>query len=51
MVEEPTASRTHLMLKLKNNRLKIIDLGSSNGTKVNEVAIQTNEWIKIKFGD
>jgi hypothetical protein len=39
------------MLKLKNKRLKIIDLGSSNGTKVNEVALQSNEWVKIKFGD
>lgn len=50
-VDEGSASRTHLAIKMKKHRIKVMDLGSSNGTTVNGQPVEPNKWISIEFGD
>ena len=44
-------SSYHAEIKYQNNRIFIKDSSSTNGTFVNEVKIQQNEWIEIKDQD
>jgi len=53
--EESSLSRHHAKLALSDGRWKIIDLGSSNGTFVNGVLVQTgtalNDGDEIRLGN
>jgi len=40
MIDEPSVSRDHARILLKENYCKILDSGSSNGVKINGVAIK-----------
>lgn len=44
-------SRQHCKIARKNNEVYIIDLGSANGTYVNQVRMQEQRPFKIKKGD
>ena len=50
-MDEPTASRSHLMMKLRTKGVTIIDLQSSNGTTVNGQKVEPNQWVKVNCGD
>jgi pSer/pThr/pTyr-binding forkhead associated (FHA) protein len=44
-------SRRHAMLRVKEKRLEIFDLGSSNGTSVNGVRLVAHQPQPLKDGD
>lgn len=43
VLDDPSASRRHALLRFENGRYRLEDLGSKNGTLVNEVRVQTQE--------
>ena len=45
---DPTVSRRHLRLSVKNGKIIIMDLGSKNGTYVNSVRITPNTPYELK---
>ena len=44
-------SRAHLQVKLTKTSCFVRDLGSANGTSVNEVNLRPFEYVKVSFGD
>jgi len=48
---EQGVSRRHAGLMCRNNTVQIIDLGSSNGTFVNEIRLAPSEPYRLKNGD
>lgn len=44
-------SKLHAYLLDKGGRYSLMDLGSSNGTKVNGVALPNNESVRLEHGD
>ena len=44
-------SRRHARLLLKGNQLLIEDLGSANGTRVNDVTLAPNQPFPLQHGD
>lgn len=47
-VQDSNISRKHLKIKLENKIVSIMDLGSLNGTQLDGVKINPNEYIAIK---
>ena len=43
----PVNSTTHLNVRYRSGYLEIMDLNSTNGTKVDGVKIPTNTWVKV----
>lgn len=50
-INHESISGQHLKAFIRNDSLHIMDLGSSNGTKVNGMAITAQEDIKLRSGD
>ncbi|MBI4412112.1 MAG: diguanylate cyclase [Deltaproteobacteria bacterium] len=51
-IEDPTISRRHFKIEVKNNRARVIDLGSTNGTYINGMKIEAqvlNDGDKIQI--
>lgn len=48
---EKYVSRNHARIRLDHDGLKIYDLGSSNGTKINGRKIRSHEWTYVRVGD
>ena len=46
-VKAKGVSRTHLNVRYRSGYLEIMDLNSTNGTKVDGVKIPTNTWVKV----
>ena len=46
----PTVSRQHARFESKNEKWFIVDLGTTNGTYVNDVQIEHNKRVEIKNG-
>ena len=40
VIEDPSVSRHHARIELRGEELAIVDLGSTNGTRVNGVAVR-----------
>ncbi|MHB9138068.1 MAG: ATPase, T2SS/T4P/T4SS family [Victivallaceae bacterium] len=49
-LSRPEISNRHAQLILKDNMLKIMDLGSSNGTQVDGAPIAANEFFEVTAG-
>lgn len=49
-ISRPEISSRHAQLVLKDNLLKVMDLGSSNGTQVDGEAIAPNEFFEVAPG-
>lgn len=50
-LDDPNISSKHLKIIVKNNRIFLIDLGSSNGTKINSISIPPYQEIRLRVGD
>ena len=50
-IDNESISGQHLKIFIRGDSLHIMDLGSSNGTKVNGMAINSQEDIKLRSGD
>lgn len=50
-LQDGAASRKHAKVSLRGNRLSIIDLGSGNGTKVNDAPVSTDRETTLRPGD
>jgi DNA-binding NtrC family response regulator len=53
-ITDPRVSRRHLALEVRRGRLRVTDLGSTNGTMVNDVAVFDAELAgggRIRLGD
>lgn len=44
-------SRIHACIRLRDQHLEILDLGSKNGTKVNGIPVDTETPTRLKHGD
>lgn len=50
-LSDESISSKHLKVFLKNSHTYIVDLGSSNGTKVNSINISKGEEVRLRVGD
>lgn len=50
-INDESISSKHLKIYLKNSHVFILDLGSSNGTKVNSINIAKDSDVKLRVGD
>lgn len=48
---DDSISSKHLKVFLKDNHIYILDLGSSNGTKVNSINISSDKDVRLRVGD
>lgn len=48
---EKGVSRIHALLRVNQRQLQIIDLGSTNGTRVNGGLLKPNEPVRLQNGD
>ncbi len=44
-------SRLHATIKINNDKVSISDLGSSNGTRINQTKLSPNKEYKLNHGD
>ena len=51
VIANPQVSRTHARIWVEDNGLKLTDLGSSNGTQVNDVPLQVGQVVALTAGD
>ena len=54
VVEEPSVSRRHAEIRVEQHRLRVCDLGSRNGTFVDNLRIQDSRVVKgqvVAFGN
>lgn len=51
VIANPQVSRTHARIWVEENELKLTDLGSSNGTQVNEIPLQIGQVVTLRAGD
>lgn len=51
VIDDSQISRHHARIELKGEELYIVDLGSSNGTSVNGIAIKPESQHQLKSGD
>ena len=49
VIDAPDVSRHHAILELQDQRLRVVDLGSLNGTFVNQRQVQS--WALVNSGD
>ncbi len=50
-IPDPTVSSAHAELRLEDNNLYLVDLGSANGTEVNKQRLGRKEGIVLRAGD
>lgn len=50
-LSDESVSSVHLKILLKNSHIFIVDLQSSNGTKVNSINIAANDEVRLRVGD
>lgn len=48
VIADSSISRKHAQIQVSSNRIKVVDLGSSNGTKVNDQSIDEQD---LQYGD
>ena len=46
-----SVSRRHCLLHHSDRGLRVFDLGSANGTRVNDHRLEPNQWLWLKSGD
>ena len=51
VIKDKFVSKNHLLIREKNQRYYLEDLGSANGTFLNGVKIDTNELIELQNND
>lgn len=51
VIKDKFVSKNHLLIREKNQRYYLEDLGSANGTFLNGVKIDPNELIELKSND
>ncbi len=51
IIANPQVSRIHARFWVEDNQLKVTDLGSSNGTQVNEILLQVGQVVTLRAGD
>ena len=51
VIEDKFVSKNHLLIRVKNQRYYLEDLGSANGTFLNGVKIDPNELIELQNND
>jgi len=50
-IKDPTVSQKHAIIEWKGHRWTLVDVGSSNGTALNEISLQEGEPVELKNGD
>ncbi|MEQ3696860.1 MAG: FHA domain-containing protein [Pseudomonadales bacterium] len=51
VIANPQVSRAHARIWVEDNGLKLTDLGSSNGTQVNDIPLQVGQVVALRAGD